>query len=83
MHTQPSTPFQVLETVSVNGKEFHPLELEENMLEAWIALQKAHDKPKHMKQRLVEFLTKGNEVCNILNKRQLSSLNKIKEKTSK
>jgi hypothetical protein len=80
MYTQPTTPFQVLETVLINGKEFHPLELEENMLEAWIALQKAHDKPKHMKQRLVEFLIKGNEVCHILNKRQLRSLEKIKGK---
>lgn len=80
MYAQPSTPVQVLGTVIVNGKEFHPLELEENMLEAWIALQKAHDKPKHLKQRLVEFLTEGNEVCPILNKRQLRSLQKIKEK---
>ena len=82
MNAQPHTPFQVLETVIVNGKEFHPVELEENMREAWIALQKAHDKPKRMKQRLVEFLTKGNEVCHILNKRQLRSLQKIKENKS-
>ena len=80
MYAQPNTPFQVLETVIVNGKEFHPVELEENMREAWIALQKAHDKPKRMKQRLVEFLIAGNEVCHLLSRKQLRSVQKIKEK---
>jgi hypothetical protein len=79
MHTLPSTPFQVIETVIINGKEFHLLELEESMIEAWVALQKAHDKPKHMKQRLVEFLLAGNEVCHLLSKKQLRSVIKIKE----
>ena len=78
MYTQPSTPFQVLETVFVNNKEFHYVELEEAMREAWAALQRAHNKPKQAKMRLVEFLIKGNEVCPILTKRQLLSVSSIK-----
>lgn len=74
MYEQPNTPFQVLETVVINGKEFHPAELREAMQYAWSQLQKAHDKPKQAKRRLVEFLIAGNEVCSILNKKQLRSL---------
>lgn len=74
MYEQPSTPFQVLETVSINGKEFHPLELREAMTEVWRQLQKAHDKPKKAKRAAAEFLIAGNDVCPLLNQRQLRSL---------
>lgn len=77
MYEQPNTPFQVLETVFINNKEFHYIELEEAMREAWSALQKAHNKPKQAKMRLVEFLISGNSVCHILSNRQLCSLKRI------
>ena len=74
MTEHPNTPFQVLGTVNIDGKEFHPLELREAMTEVWRQLQTAHDKPKQAKVRAVKFLIAGNEVCPMFNKRQLRSL---------
>jgi hypothetical protein len=79
MIERPNTPFQVLGTVKVNGKEFHPEELREAMQSVWRQLQSAHDKPKQAKVRAVKFLLAGNEFCPIFNKRQVRSLISVLE----